>query len=160
VLRFAALLVALYFAVAVRPVNDAVVVPFTGAVARASARLLRLSGERVRVAGTTISGPGFAVNVENGCNGVETVLLVAAAVLAFPAGWRERVAGIAAGFALIEGVNLVRVASLYWIGAHRPAWFGPAHTAVWQSAVVLIGVAFFLAWGRYVAKAPRASEGR
>jgi exosortase H (IPTLxxWG-CTERM-specific) len=141
---------------ALHPVNDHVVVPFTAAVARVSARILNGMGERVTVGGTAITSNAFTVNIENGCNGLETALLLAAAVLAFPASWRQRLAGFFLGFALIEGVNLIRVVSLFWIGAHRPRWFGSAHTLVWQSLVVLAGVGIFVLWASIVTqKRPR-----
>ncbi len=148
---FALLLVVLYVAIAIRPVNDRVVVPFTALIARASGAVLRLSGESVAVGGTVISSGRFAINIENGCNGLETTLLVVSAVLAFPASWRARAAGLLAGFAVIQAVNLVRVATLFWIGVHRPALFGSAHTLVWQSLVVLVGVGFFVVWAKRAA---------
>ncbi len=144
--RFAVLLVVFYFLVAWRPVNDAAIVPFTAGIARVSAGILRVLGEDVTVAGTEIRSPRFAVNIENGCNGVETALLFGAAVLAFPAPWKRRLLGLAAGFAAIQVINLVRVVSLFWVGAHRPALFTASHTVLWQSIVVLCGVLLFLAW--------------
>jgi exosortase H (IPTLxxWG-CTERM-specific) len=149
-LTFAVLLALFYAIIALHPVNDHVVVPFTGAVARVSGRILNVLGERVSVSGTAITSNAFTVNIENGCNGLETALLLAAAVLAFPASWRQRVAGFLLGFAAIELVNLVRVVSLFWIGAHRPRWFGSAHTLVWQSLVVLAGVGLFILWASIV----------
>jgi exosortase H (IPTLxxWG-CTERM-specific) len=144
--RFCALLVLLYVAVALRPVDRAVIVPFTGAVARISAAILNALGEPVTVAGTEIRSTAFAVAIENGCNGLETVLLFASAVLAFPAPWKRRVAGLLLGFAAIELFNLVRVVTLVWIGGHRPAFFSASHTILWQSLVVLFGVSLFLLW--------------
>jgi len=144
--RFAGLLVLFYLLIAIRPVDDAVVMPFTAAVARASAALLTLAGEPVAVRGTEIRSPAFAVQIENGCNGLETVLLFAAAVAAFPASPRRRAAGLLAGFAAILAFNLVRVVSLFWIGVHRPDLFSAAHTVVWQSLVVLFGIVLFLVW--------------
>jgi len=151
-LRFGAILFVLSATVALRPVDEAVVVPFTAAIARVSGALLGALGEPVRMAGTEIHSSAFAVRIENGCNGLETVLLFAAAVMAFPAPWKWRVFGLAAGFAAIELVNLIRVASLVWIGGHRPALFSASHTLLWQSLVVLFGVALFLAWA---ARSPR-----
>jgi exosortase H (IPTLxxWG-CTERM-specific) len=144
--RFASLLVLFYLLVAWRPVNDAVVVPFTGLIARVSAGLLNALGERVVVAGTELRSTGFAVNIENGCNGIETVLLFASAVLAFPSTIRRKAAGLALGFAAIEFLNLVRVVSLFWIGRHHPSLFASSHTVIWQSVVVLFGVLLFLVW--------------
>jgi exosortase H (IPTLxxWG-CTERM-specific) len=159
-LRFLALLVAFYFLVAAPAVNDAVIVPFTAAIARAGAAVLNLLGEKVSVAGTEIRSSVFAVQIENGCNGVETALLFGSAVLAFPAPWRRRLAGLLLGFAAIQVINLVRVVSLFWIGAHRPAFFNSSHTVVWQSIVVLCGVLLFLAWASRErrAGAPSADE--
>lgn len=155
--RFVGLLVVFYFVVAWRPVNDAVVVPFTAGVARVSAGALRLIGEDASVSGTEIRSSRFAVNIENGCNGVETALLFGAAVLAFPAPWRRRLLGLLAGFVAIQAINLVRVVSLFWIGAHRPALFSSSHTVLWQSIVVLCGVLLFLAWATREQKARAAA---
>ncbi len=159
-LRFVALLVAFYSVVASRPVNDAVIVPFTAGVARASAAVLTAFGEKVSVAGTEIRSSLFTVNIENGCNGVETALLFGSAVIAFPAPWPWRLGGLAAGFAAIQAVNLVRVVSLFWIGAHRPRFFSSSHTVLWQSIVVLCGVLLFLAWASRVQKAGAAESAR
>jgi len=144
--RFLVLLVVFYFLVAWRPVNDHAVVPFTAGIASVSGAILRLLGEPVSVTGTTISGGGFGVNIENGCNGIETALLFVSAVLAFPSPWRARLAGAAAGLFAIEIVNLVRVVSLYWIGHRHPALFQSSHTVIWQSLVVLFGVVLFFVW--------------
>ena len=148
---FAGFLALFYVAIGIHPVNDRVVVPFTAAIARVSAAILDGIGERVSVHGTTITSDRFAVNIENGCNGLETALLLAAAVLAFPATAKQRLVGFFGGFAAIEAINLVRVVSLFWIGAHRREWFGSAHTLVWQSLVVLAGVGLFVLWAARVA---------
>lgn len=154
--RFLALLVAFYFVVASHPVNDAVIVPFTAGVARVSAVILDGIGEKVSVAGTELRSGAFAVNIENGCNGVEAALIFGSAVLAFPASWRGRLSGLVLGFAAIQALNLVRVVSLFWIGAHRPALFSASHTVLWQSVVVLASVLFFLAWASREQKARAA----
>ena len=144
--RFAALLVVFYFLVAWNPINDAVIVPFTSGIARVSGAILAALGEKVTVAGTEIRSGAFSVQIENGCNGVEAALLFGSAVLAFPAPWKRRLLGLALGFAAIQALNLVRVVSLFWIGAHRPALFQASHTVIWQSVVVLASVLFFLFW--------------
>ena len=62
-------------------VNDRAVEPFTAAIARVSGAALDLLGEEVRMEGTVVRGPRFAVNIRNGCNGLETLLIFGAAVL-------------------------------------------------------------------------------
>jgi exosortase H (IPTLxxWG-CTERM-specific) len=151
--RFVVLLVVFYAIVASHPVNDAVIVPFTGAIARASAAILNVLGERVTVLGTEIRSSRFAVAIENGCNGVETALLFGAAVLAFPAPWKRRLLGLLLGFVAIQIINLVRVVTLFLVGVHWPALFGTSHTILWQSIVVLCGVLLFLLWAAREARA-------
>ena len=156
--RFLALLVAFYLLVAWNPVNDAVIVPFTAAIARVSGVLLTSIGEKVSVQGTEIRSGLFAVQIENGCNGVEAALLFASAVLAFPAPWRRRLTGLLLGLVAIQALNFVRVVSLFWIGAHRPDLFSSSHTVVWQSAVVLASVLLFLLWASRIGREPAAPD--
>ena len=156
--RFLALLVVFYFIVAWNPINDSVIVPVTSAIARVSGAILVALGEKVTVAGTEIRSGAFAVQIENGCNGVEAALLFGSAVLAFPAPWRRRLLGLLAGFAAIQVLNLVRVVSLFWIGAHQPALFNSSHTVIWQSAVVLASVLLFLLWASRESREREAAE--
>jgi exosortase H (IPTLxxWG-CTERM-specific) len=155
--RFIGLLVLFYIIVASNPVNDHVIVPFTSAIASTSGAFLRAVGEPVTVAGTVIRSPGFSVNIENGCNGVETALLFGSAVLAFPAAWGRRLLGLLLGFLAIQAINLVRVVTLFWVGLHKPSLFHSSHTVLWQSAIVLFGVLFFLFWAARQTR-PRQAE--
>jgi exosortase H (IPTLxxWG-CTERM-specific) len=150
--RFGAALVVLYLLVAIRPSNDHLVVPFTEGIVMVSAALLRALGEPVVTAGTVIRSGSFAVDVKNGCNGLEAAMILAAAVVAFPATLRQLLVGLAAGFLVIEALNLVRVASLFWLGVHRPAVFELFHAAVWQTALILVAVGLFVFWSREIAR--------
>jgi len=123
-------------------------VPFTEQIVAVSAAALRALGEPVLAEGTQIRSPGFAVDVKNGCNGVEAMLILVAAILAFPATARSRVLGIAAGTLVIQAANLVRVVSLFWLGAHHRELFDAFHTAVWQTALLLVAVGLFVFWTR------------
>lgn len=147
-IRFAVFLVGFYALVAIQPVNDAVVVPFTAFLVKISAGILRAIGEQVVTRGTVIQSVLFAVDVKNGCNGIEAVLLLVAAMLAFPAPARARAIGLAIGLAAIQGVNLVRIVSLFWLGAHRRDVFDLFHAAIWQTLLILLAVGIFLAWGK------------
>jgi len=127
-------------------INDHVIEPFTGGIARLSGAALNLLGQHVALRGTVIQGPHFAVNIRNGCNGVEAMLIFLSAVLAFPASWRSRLAGLALGILAIQAVNLVRVVSLYLTGAYLPRFFDASHTVIWQSVVILCGVLLWVFW--------------
>jgi exosortase H (IPTLxxWG-CTERM-specific) len=143
---FVVLLGGSFTLISVNQVNDQVIEPFTGGVARLSGAVLNLLGQHVALRGTVIQGPHFAVNIRNGCNGVEAMLIFLAAVLAFPAPWRWRVGGLVLGILAIQVVNLVRVVSLYLTGAYLPHLFDASHTVIWQSVVILFGVLLWIFW--------------
>lgn len=150
-LKFFAVLVAAYLLIAWNPVNDRVIVPFTAGIARMSAVLLNLLGQSVTVTGTVIASSRFAVNINNGCNGVEAMLILLACIVAFPASLRARLAGLALGALIVQVVNAVRIVTLYLLGAYQPRFFDLFHTAVWQILIIIVAIGFFLVWSARVA---------
>src|SRR5579864_3636118 len=143
---FVVLLGGSFTLISVNWVNDHVIEPFTGGVAHLSGAALNLLGQHVALRGTVIQGPHFAVNIRNGCNGVEAMLIFISAVLAFPASWRWRLGGLVLGILAIQAINLVRVVSLYLTGAYLPRFFDASHTVIWQSVVILCGVLLWVLW--------------
>jgi exosortase H (IPTLxxWG-CTERM-specific) len=148
--KFFVAVVGLYLLMAWNPVNDHVVVPFTRAIAGVSGALLRAMGQDVGVAGTSIVSPRVTVNINNGCNGLEAMLLVVAAIGSFPASLRARLVGLALDTVIVQVLNAVRIVSLYLVGAYQPSLFSVFHTAVWQVAVMLAAIVFFLQWSARV----------
>lgn len=153
---FGALLAGGFTLLSVNWVNDHVVEPFTAGVATASGVALNLVGQGVAQDGTVLRNDRFAVNIENGCNGVETMIIFMAAVLAFPASWRSRLAGLGLGLVAIQGVNLVRVVALFLTGSYLPSLFDASHTVIWQTLVILSGVLLWLLWASRFALPARA----
>ena len=151
---FVVILGASFTLISLNWVNDHVIEPFTGGIARVSGATLDLLGQDVHMNGTIIRGRRFAVNIRNGCNGVEAMLIFLAAVLAFPAPWRSRLLGLAIGIVAIQAVNLIRVVALFLTGAYFPAWFDASHTVVWQTVVILFSVLLWILWANRLA-APR-----
>ncbi|HEU4522777.1 MAG TPA: exosortase H [Thermoanaerobaculia bacterium] len=139
------------------PVDRTIVQPFTRGIAVVSGAALQPFASDVRVAGTMLISPCFSVNINNGCNGLEATLFLVAAVLAFPATARARMIAAATGIALIQGVNLIRVMSLYLIGCYRREWFETFHLAIWQTIVFAVAILYFANWtrGRTPAGAPQ-----
>lgn len=146
VAKFVGALIVFYAVVALNAVNDHVIVPFTEAVARGSVLLLRAGGSAVEATGTVMRSARFALDVQNGCNGVEAAILLAAAILAFPATLRSRLAGVTLGIAAIQLLNVVRLGSLFWLGEHNRRLFDFVHVAVWQSLVILAAISIFMLW--------------
>lgn len=145
-------------------VNEKVIEPFTAGVAKASGVALNLIGQDIEMRGTVIRNQRFAVNIRNGCNGVETMIIFLAAVFAFPASWKSRGIGLVLGLLAIQFVNLVRVVALFLTGAYFPKFFDSSHTVVWQTIVILFGVFLWIFWANRfavppVAEAPAKSGG-
>ena len=99
---FAVLLIAFYAVITIGWVDRHAVLPFTATLARISAAALNAIHEPVHVDGTVIAGSRFAVDIRGGCNGLEAVVFVAAAMLAFHAPLRKRVAGALAAAVILE----------------------------------------------------------
>lgn len=151
-LLFLGMLGASFTIIAFKSVDAVVVAPYTAFVARLAGSVLRLLGEPVTVTGCTISSPRFAVLIYNGCNGLITSLVFVSAVLAFPARWTVKAVGVVGGLLAIQLINQVRIVSLFYIGIFLPSFFNDAHIVVWQSIVIVAGVALWVAWaGRAVA---------
>jgi exosortase H (IPTLxxWG-CTERM-specific) len=153
-LTFGIVLAGTFALLAWKPVNDGLVEPFTGVVAQASGAVLRMLGQDISRNGTVLHSPRFGVNIRNGCNGVEAMVILLAAIIAFPASWRARLAGLAVGGVAIQAVNLLRVVALFLTGAYLPRFFDAAHTVVWQSLVILSAVLIWILWARRVAPRP------
>ena len=156
--KFFAVLIVAYLLIAWNPVNDSVIVPFTEAIARGSGVLLNAMGEHVSVHGTAVSSARFGVNINNGCNGVEAMLILLASIVAFPASMKARAVGLLLGALAVQLLNFIRIISLYLLGAYHPKLFDLFHTAVWQVVIILAAIGFFLVWSARVAPNRLASR--
>jgi len=154
VLRFLVAFVALQavlFGLELTPwVQQHFVVPWTSALAAFCAWLVTLVDPGVTAAGKTIvsTTSGFAVSIEAGCNGVEATIVLAAAILAFPAPWRKKLLGLGAGILAVQGLNVVRVISLFYLGQWSLQVFEWAHLYVWQALIMLDVLVVWLVWIR------------
>jgi exosortase H (IPTLxxWG-CTERM-specific) len=147
-LKFVVLLIVFEVPLLLEPVDRYVVRPLSAWIAAAAGGILVVLSQHVAVSGTIIASACFSVNIQNGCNGLETVLFLIAAVLAFPASAAQKAVATAIGVVLIQTINLIRVVTLYLVGCHRPEWFASFHLAIWQTIVFATAVLFFAAWSR------------
>ncbi len=134
--------------IAWEPINDRVIVPFTAGIARTSGFMLNLLGQDIQMEGTRITGGNFAVDIENGCNGVEALIIFLSATLSFPAPWAARIGGLAIGIVGIQFINLIRVIALFLTGVYFPSFFDSSHTVVWQTIVILFAVLLWIFWAQ------------
>ncbi len=137
------------------------VLPWTGALAQISTWLVTLFDPSVVAAGKVMrsTDSGFAVSIEAGCNGVEATIVLLAAMLAFPASWRHKLAGLALGVIAVQGLNVVRVISLFYLGQWNYALFEFAHLYVWQALIMLDVLIVWLVWVRTLPSQDRPGPG-
>ncbi len=149
---FLVIVVALFAVELTPPAQHALVHPWTAAVARLSAALVTPFDGHVLAFGRVLqsTSDGFAVSIEAGCNGVEASLILAAAILAFPAPWTRKAAGIAGGLLAVQLLNLVRVISLFYLGQWSRTAFEWAHLYVWQTLIMVDVLVVWLLWLRWV----------
>jgi exosortase H (IPTLxxWG-CTERM-specific) len=150
---------ALFFGAELTPwVQQLFVVPWTNALAAISAKLVTLADPNVISVGKVLrsTSNGFAVSIEAGCNGVEATIVLLAAVLAFPAPWKNKLIGLAAGIVAVQGLNIVRVISLFYLGQWNYKVFEWAHLYVWQALIMLDVLIVWLVWVRTL---PKAQDG-
>lgn len=153
-LLFLAILGVLFGIEMFNPVQQAVVHPWTGLLARMSATIMTLfdadviSHDRVLQSQST----GFGVSIEAGCNGVEAAIILVSGMLAFPANWKLKLGGIAIGILAVQAANILRVITLYYLGKWSISAFEFAHLYLWQALIMLDALIVWLVWIRAVAR--------
>ena len=154
-LLFATILLALFVAELTAPGQAFVVGPWTSIVARTAAGAATILSPAVVPKGTTLSSQrnGVGVTILAGCNGLEAIIVLVAAILAYPAPWKNRWIGLAAGSAAIAVLNFVRIISLFYLGQWNTAAFEWAHLYVWQALIMLDALVVWLVWLRTLPKA-------
>jgi exosortase H (IPTLxxWG-CTERM-specific) len=156
-ITFFVILVVLFAAELTPPVQRWFVEPWTAAVAAASTTLIRLFDAAVLVNGATITSlkTGFAVTILAGCNGVEAMIVLLAGMLAYPAPWKLRLAGLAAGIVAIQALNVARIASLFYLGQWNREVFEWAHLYAWPVLIMVDALVVWLVWLRMLPPEPR-----
>jgi exosortase H (IPTLxxWG-CTERM-specific) len=126
------------------------VIPWTNTLAAISAGIVKLFDPQVVSQGKVLQSAsnGFAVSIEAGCNGVEATIVLVAAILAFPAPWKRKLVGLAIGVVAVQGLNIVRVISLFYLGQWNFNVFEWAHLYVWQALIMLDVLIVWLLWVR------------
>jgi exosortase H (IPTLxxWG-CTERM-specific) len=151
---FIALILLLFGAELTRPAQTYFVLPWTSALTSVASFILQSVDSTVISSGKVLANgkTGFSVSVEAGCNGIEAVIVLLAAMLAFPAPWRHKIAGILVGALTIQVLNLIRVITLFYIGQWNATAFQWMHLYVWQILIMLDVVVVWLVWIRMLSR--------
>ncbi|MEZ5537807.1 MAG: exosortase H [Thiolinea sp.] len=149
---FILVLLALFTLELLGPVQDWFVQPFTQGLATVSAWLVQLFDSSATSEGIVIRSleNGAAVAIQPGCNGIEAMICLTAAVLAYPSTWYERGIGLIAGYVAIQVMNLIRIISLFYLLQWNETWFEWFHLYVWQALIFLDVLIVFVLWIRWL----------
>jgi exosortase H (IPTLxxWG-CTERM-specific) len=122
---------------------------YTKGVVAVTSKVLGILNIPSTCSGSIINLPSIALDVKFGCNGLEAVMIYSVAVIAFPSSWKKRLIGIAAGFAVIQVVNILRIAGLAYAGVHFPGLFEYIHVYVAQGIMIAVALGVFFVYLGY-----------
>jgi exosortase/archaeosortase family protein len=121
-------------------------------LAEISGGILRHFTDGVTVRGTLISGSLFTVEIARGCDAYRICALLAAAMLAFPASWRDKLVGLLLGLVWLNALNFVRICGLYFIGGLYYSEFQRAHVIYFPIFLIAMTVGAWIVWVRWVTR--------
>src|SRR5581483_7868741 len=112
---------------------------FSSKLASFSSWLISATGGTCVQHDAVLSNPakGFSMEVRDGCNGVNVVILLWAAMLAYPSNLKWKLTGLVGGLAAIQLLNLFRLISLYYLGQYSPSLFQFAHLYLWETLIII-----------------------
>lgn len=153
---FLLVLISLFILEMQTSVQQALIEPFTAILAKISAALVLPFDPSVLAYGKILQfgDSGFAVSIEAGCNGVEASIVLVAAILAFPAPWRARLAAITLGFLAVQLLNILRIISLFYLGNWNLDFFSWVHLYLWPALIMLDVLIVFVVYLRYLSRKP------
>jgi exosortase/archaeosortase family protein len=91
---------------------------------------------------------GVSIEIVPDCTPLMPTAALWIAIAAFPAPWRSKLVGLAAGAALLWLYNMARILALVPVLAYRPQLFEFIHVYMWQTFTLLVVFTLFLLWLR------------
>ena len=151
---FISVLLILFTLELMNPIHQLVVQPFTENLASLTAFLLHLIDKDVASSGIVLTSisKGTAVAIQAGCNGIEAIICLTAAILAYQATWKEKLTGLMIGFFAIQSLNIIRIISLFYLLQWNKTWFEWAHLYAWQALIFLDVLIVFVVWIRWLSQ--------
>ena len=100
--------------------------------------------------------PQARLSILNGCEGIETMLLLVSAILAYARPWRAKFLGALAGILLVYGLNQIRIVALYYAFRYNRELFDLLHGYAAPIIIIACAGLYFLWWIEW--HAPRTSD--
>ncbi len=104
----------------------------------------------VQPVGTRLRAPGGGINILNGCEGMDMLCLMIAAMLIAPLSWKAKLTGVVAGTCFIFVINQARIVALFYSFRTNTAVFEMLHGLVAPLVLITAAGIFFTLWlGKY-----------
>ncbi len=100
----------------------------------------------VQSQGHTLIGPFGRLTVALGCEGTESIFLLVAAILAFPATLKKKLFGVLCGSAILFAFNQIRIVGLFFVLQKKPDWFDALHGYLAPTAIIVVATIYFFTW--------------
>ncbi|MCX8071873.1 MAG: archaeosortase/exosortase family protein [Candidatus Binatia bacterium] len=121
--------------------------PIERAIASVAASLAQLAGSKANVvSGNIIVTESASLEVNHECTGLFVFVVLFSFILAYPAPWQQKVAGMILGVALLSAVNVARIAMLVRLVEFYPSLFDYFHEYVWQGVFLMLVTLYAMAW--------------
>jgi exosortase family protein XrtM len=101
---------------------------------------------KVHVDGYAIGMGQTFVRVSAGCDGLDSLLMILAAIAVYPMPLGRKLLGLGLATLLVYSLNVCRIAGLWYCLKYRPVWFDTAHQTVGQTVIIVACVLFFALW--------------
>lgn len=108
--------------------------------------------------GRRILSPQGSLSILNGCEGTETLFLLAAAIFAFWTSWKSKLKGMLLGTCLIYCLNQARIVTLFFAAQQNRKWFEIIHGYIAPSLIIVLGSVYFLWWAQTASGAATSDE--
>lgn len=99
-----------------------------------------------------IVATGGGLNVLFGCEGIDVVFMLAAALLVFPMSWRMRLVGMGFGLLWVFMLNQLRIVALFYAFRADQALFDLMHTTAAPLLMVALTGLYFHVWLQHAAE--------
>lgn len=125
--------------------------PISRFYAKASSLVLNVLGQDTEVQQFDITSSSFSMSIKKGCDAIAPMILYAVSILAFPIAFSKKWKSILTGILALALLNIVRIASLYFIGnSGNASLFKVMHENIWPIIFIVFTLFLWLNWIRKV----------
>lgn len=97
--------------------------------------------------------PSLTLSIRDGCDGIETLMLLWAAVLVARVGLLKTVYGIILSFVFIVALNQLRIVVLFYMALFHKSYFSWIHGYIAPTVMILLSAIAYMIWLRWASSA-------